>query len=110
MHTISKIGMLAWTVICFVGSCSGMMRVADRTGGNMSNAEALGTGLGMFVWLMIWFFPIVGMGIIALVTKPREKSPQFPLPDSTLCSTCGKYYTGAAHFCPHCGGAQKQMA
>jgi len=71
MNKVAKIGMAVWTILCFLGACSGMMNVADKTGGHMSDAEAAGAGIGLFVWLMIWFYPTVGMGFIALVTRPN---------------------------------------
>lgn len=111
MHKTAKIGMLVWTILCFLGACSGMMNVADKTGGHMSDAEAAGAGIGLFVWILIWFFPMAGMGIVALVTRPKEvvsSGPEVVAPPSaSLCPHCGKYFAGQASFCPHCGNSQQ---
>jgi hypothetical protein len=45
MHKAAKIGMLVWTLLCFLGSCSGMISVANKSGGQMSDAEAVGVGI-----------------------------------------------------------------
>ena len=102
MHTASKWAMILWSVFCLYGACSGIANVAEK--GKMSDAEALGAGIGMFVWIIIWFFPTVGLGIIALVTRPKLKASS---PESeVLCSDCGKYHAGKTKFCPHCGKEQ----
>lgn len=109
MNKVAKIGMAGWTILCFMGSCAGMMNIAHQTQGReLGGAESLGVGIGMFMWLIIWAVPMVVMGIIALVTKPKAPSivvaPQAgPV---TLCSHCGKYYAGTARFCPLCGNSQ----
>jgi hypothetical protein len=72
MHKAARIGMVLWSIFCFFGACSGMVNVANKTGGQMSGAEAVGTGIGLFFWMLIWFFPVVGMGIVALVTRPKH--------------------------------------
>jgi hypothetical protein len=119
MHKASKIGILAWTIFCFIGACSGMMNVASHSSGGMSDAEAAGVGLGMFFWILIWFFPTVGLGVIALITKPKSmQDTKVPLPifsqppssgTASLCVDCGKYYSGTAKFCPYCGKPQQLL-
>jgi len=108
MNKLAKIGIAVWTILCFLGACSGMISVADKTNGHMSDAEAAGAGIGLFVWLLIWFFPTAGLGIIALATRPKSQavalSPKSEV--TTLCSDCGKYFAGTARFCPLCGKAQ----
>ena len=110
MHRAAKVGMLLWSIICFWGACSGMMNVANQTrGAAMGNAEALGAGIGLFFWALIWFIPFVGMGIIALVTRPKTVSVsalQSTTPVTILCAHCGKYFAGRAKFCPLCGKPQ----
>lgn len=108
MHKAAKLGMMGWSILCFLGACSGMMNVASKMHGQMSDAEAFGAGLGLFFWLLIWFFPTAGMGIVALVTRPK------PYPLSTaglfsrayLCPYCGKYQPEKENFCRYCGKAQ----
>ena len=70
VNKIAKIGMLVWTILCFMGSCAGMMKVAQQTQGReLGGAESFGVGIGMFMWLLIWAVPMVVMGIVALVTR-----------------------------------------
>jgi len=112
MHKISKIGMLGWTVLCFLGSCSGMFRVAQQTDGrDLNGAEAVGVGIGLFMWLIIWAVPMVVLGIVALVTRPRatmlRTAPEDLTTKPILCQHCGKYYAGSARFCPNCGKPQE---
>jgi hypothetical protein len=101
--------MVIWSILCFLGACGGMMRVANSNpGGNMNGAEAVGASIGLFFWLLIWFFPVAGMGIIALVTRPKPDSniSGNNVPTS-LCPHCGKYFAGKADFCPYCGESQR---
>jgi hypothetical protein len=110
MNKLAKIGMAGWTIFCFVGSCAGLMNVAQQThGGQLNGPESLGAGIGIFLWLIIWAVPMVVLGIIALVTRPRVQAVSPALAQSanpTLCKHCGKYYAGAARFCPLCGQVQ----
>jgi hypothetical protein len=109
MNKAAKVGMLIWTILCFLGACSGMMNVANKSGGTISDAEAAGVGIGLFIWILLWFFPMVGMGIIALVTRPKTAmNVQVPaaLPNASLCPHCGKYFAGQSSFCPYCGKPQ----
>lgn len=112
MYKVSKIGMLIWTAFCFLGSCSGMFKVAQQTGGrDLNGAEAAGVGIGLFLWLIIWAVPMVVLGIVAVVTRPRTDVPgtasEHPTVAPTLCQHCGKYYAGSARFCPICGKPQE---
>jgi hypothetical protein len=97
--------MLLWTIACFFGACSGMMNVAKSTNGEVNNAEAAGVGIGLFFWILIWFFPVAGMGIIALVSRPKPPmlTSAMSLPTTILCQHCGRYFVGQAAFCPLCG-------
>lgn len=110
MYRAAKIGMLIWTILCFLGACSGMMNVANKSGGHMSDAEAAGAGIGLFIWVLIWFFPMAGMGIVALVTRPKQtaetSAASIGVPTPSLCAHCGKYFAGQATFCPNCGKPQ----
>ena len=113
VNKIAKIGMLVWTILCFMGSCAGMMKVAQQTEGReLGGAESFRVGIGMFMWLLIWGVPMVVMGIVALVTRPNTPSvtaaaqPRFQMNDGALCPHCGKYYAGTARFCPLCGMSQ----
>ena len=76
----------------------------------MGNAEALGAGIGLFFWALIWFIPFVGIGIIALVTRPKNcisvGTPIDNTSNGILCAHCGKYFAGRAKFCPLCGKPQ----
>ena len=61
---------LLWTLFCVFGFFSGMSNVAHSTSsldGTMSNAAAVGAGCGMFIWILLWFFPVVGLEVIAIV-------------------------------------------
>ncbi|TEB11579.1 hypothetical protein Pmgp_01597 [Pelotomaculum propionicicum] len=60
----------------------------------------MGTALGLTFWGILWFFPTAGLGILALVTRPKEK---VALPETKLCGHCGKYFTGNPAYCPNCG-------
>ena len=106
MNKLAKICMAGWTIFCFVGACNGIMNVSNSTQGHeLGGAEALGTGIGLFIWLIAWAVPMVVFGIIALVTKPAptnvpSMAPQAP---PRLCGECGKYYGADAFSCPFCG-------
>jgi hypothetical protein len=109
VNKIAKIGMLGWTILCFMGSCTGMVNIANQTQGReLGGAESVGVGIGLFMWLIIWAVPMVIMGIVALVTKPRTPPAVVAAQPGpvTLCSNCGKYFAGTARFCPLCGKSQ----
>lgn len=113
MNKLAKFGMIAWTIICFLGSCSGIMNVARTSQARqLGDAEALGVGVGLFFWLMLWFFPMVVLGIIALVTRPKL-APSVStnlVSGPSLCPHCGKYFEGTAQFCPLCGKSQNVVS
>jgi len=63
VNKVAKIGMAGWTILCFMGSCAGMMNIAHQTQGReLGGAESLGVGIGMFMWLIIWAVPHGGHG------------------------------------------------
>jgi ribosomal protein L37E len=95
--------MLLWSIACFLGACSGMMHVANSMNGQVSNPEAAGVGIGLFFWMLVWFFPTAGMGIIALVSRPKPSIGTSSTTIVTLCRQCGRYFAGQAAFCPLCG-------
>lgn len=75
MNAFAKICMVGWTILCFVGSCSGIVGLSHGGQGQILNgAEALGASIGLFMWLIIWAIPMVVLGIVALVTKPSAPS------------------------------------
>ncbi len=108
MHKAAKYGMVIWSILCFLGFCSGMINVASKTNGQLSDAEAIGAGIGMFFWMLIWFFPTAGMGIVALVTRPKTPSvnPVAAVPPQHLCPHCGNYQPTKETFCRDCGKPQ----
>jgi hypothetical protein len=109
MHKFAKLCMVGWTILCFMGTCSGIVNIArDSQGRELSGAESLGAGIGLFMWLIIWAVPMIVMGIIALITRPKTPPATAAVIGGpvTLCLHCGKYYAGTARFCPLCGGAQ----
>jgi hypothetical protein len=109
INKAAKIGMLVWTCFCFFGSCYGIMNVSQHTQGReLGGAEAAGVGIGMFMWMVLWAIPMVVMGIVALVSRPKPQvqiAAAASIPAS-LCQHCGKYYQGQATFCPLCGKTQ----
>jgi len=104
MHKAAKVLMLLWTIFCVIGVIVGLANVSSTPQGDQYQqaGAAIGTALGLGFWAMIWFFPTVGLGIIALVTRPKER-PVEVLEKPTLCPSCGKYYTGSPKHCPNCG-------
>jgi hypothetical protein len=106
MHKLAKLGMVLWTVLCVLGNCSVMVKMAGRPSGD-KDVDALAMGMGMGVWFFIWFFPMIVLGIIALVTRPQRAftpTPAMSAPEPpVLCRHCGKYFQGRANFCPQCG-------
>jgi hypothetical protein len=77
-----------------------MMNVANSAkGGRVGGAEAFGAGIGLFFWAMIWFIPFVGMGIIALITRPKTSARV----DTAFCGNCGANVGQQGRFCPSCG-------
>lgn len=104
MNKLSKVLMIFWTIFCGIGLISGLANVGDvKTTNEFEEAgAAIGTAIGMGFWLSLWFIPTAILGIIALITKPKDSHVQV-LEKPTLCSYCGKYYSGQPSFCPNCG-------
>jgi hypothetical protein len=105
INKLSKLAMLGWTILCFVGSCSGIMNVSQQTHGReLAGAEALGVGFGVFFWIILWAVPTVVLGVIALVTRPTttlvEAAPSF---DALRCPGCGRPSSIDGSFCAGCG-------
>ncbi len=96
--------MAVWTVICLLGLLSGLAAVSEIQPAN--EFEEAGAGIGMAIgigfWGMLWFFPAVVLGIIALVTKPKGEKIQL-FTQAVLCPHCGKYTSGSAKYCSNCG-------
>jgi len=104
MHKVCKVLIIIWTIFCGFGLILGLVSISSiQTADVFEEAGvAIGTGLGVGFWLALWFFPTVGLGIIGLLTKPKDRSIHI-LEKPTLCSDCGKYYTGSPMYCPNCG-------
>lgn len=102
-HKICKWGAIIWTVFCLIGVVVGMANVSGMTAANEYEqaGQAIGTALGLGFWGVLWFFPTAGLGILALVTRPKEKV--IAVAETKLCRHCGKYYAGNPTFCPNCG-------
>jgi membrane protease subunit (stomatin/prohibitin family) len=67
----------------------------------------LGIGLGLGVWIVLWF-AIAGPAIIVYFVlgkkQPSAPAAQFGrTATSRLCIEYGKYYDGEPKFCPNCG-------
>jgi hypothetical protein len=103
MHGCAKTVMVIWSIICGIGLFAGMANVSSISTSNEFEeaGAAIGTAMGLGFWVMLWFFPMVVLGIVALVTKPKENGQALDKPN--LCPHCGKYYTGSPAHCPNCG-------
>lgn len=74
--------------------------------------DAQKRGMSAFLWalgVLLFcpvFFPLylILRRPVLLVLPPGMPGPMGAGP--RLCATCGKYYEGAAQFCPHCGARQ----
>jgi hypothetical protein len=68
---------LLWTTFCFVGACYGMVNIAQMPRTTDVYAQAgrdIGTAIGMGMWAVIWVIPVVGLGIVGVLVKPRQAS------------------------------------
>lgn len=82
-----------------------MNLVQGRQDQVLTGPEALGAGIGLFMWLIIWAVPMVVLGIVALVSRPNAPPAPVPAPEvaAVLCPQCGKYRAFNVSFCPNCG-------
>ena len=105
MHKFCKISIAVWTAFCVLGLVVGLSSVGHiKTSNEFEQAgAAIGTAMGVGFWISLWFFPTVGLGIIALITCPKETVAVQVVQATTLCADCGKYYSGAPGYCPNCG-------
>ncbi len=109
MYRICKALMVTWTIICALGLLYSLGSIPEiETENEFEEAgAAIGTALGVGFWVALWFFPTVGMGVLALVTKPGPSNAPAASslrPSPKLCPDCGKYYVGTPTYCPNCGG------
>lgn len=102
MYKICKALIIIWTIFCALGLIIGLINVSNIQPTNEweEAGATIGTAFGVLFWLTLWFFPTVGLGIIALITKPKDIKI---VEKAKLCPNCGKYYNGNPSFCPNCG-------
>ena len=107
MFKLIKWLIYSWTAICLLGVIAGIISVSEAPvpSSDAENVGAtVGVALGLGFWALLWFIPTVGLGLIALIVRPRGSQLQPPVPETpTLCAECGKYFDGPQNFCPHCG-------
>jgi len=107
MYKVCKWLLIIWTAVCLVWLLAAMVSVSKSISPGASEAEKTGAGLGLFVAMgtvvVVWFFPAVGLGILALVGKRHSATKDEQQPK--LCRNCGKYYAGSPSYCPNCGHA-----
>jgi len=68
---ISRLIIVGWTIYCIWGLTTGASSL-DQTMIQTNNAYALGAGIGMMFWFVIWFIVVVPVALIALVFRPRH--------------------------------------
>lgn len=102
LYKLCKWGIVIWSIFCFIGVITGILSVSNTS--VSSDAEragaAIGTAIGLSFWAFLWFLPTVGLGVIALITRPSGNKEA---KSTKLCAKCGKYYSGSPKFCPNCG-------
>ena len=64
---LCKWGIALWTLFCGFGFIYGVVNVARTTTGQLSNAEALGVGIGLAFWAFLWFLPTAGAAVLYFV-------------------------------------------
>jgi hypothetical protein len=83
--------MLIWLIsgIASGESCSG------KTGDELTTCEAgqVGTGIGVFLIIVLWALGDVILGVLWLVTRPRRRD----------CPVCGNGVRRGVTQCPKCG-------
>ncbi|MEN2984184.1 MAG: hypothetical protein ABDH25_04070 [Dictyoglomaceae bacterium] len=104
MYKVCKVLIILWTVFCAFGLLYGLYNVSNIEPTNEWEETGITIGItfGILFWFLLWFFPIAGLGIIALLTKPKDKEIKV-VEKPKLCPHCGKYYTGNPYYCPFCG-------
>jgi hydrogenase-4 membrane subunit HyfE len=109
MRNVAKWVLILWSLFCLVGVFVGMANVGstiEKTSGEMERAGAgIGMGCAMAMWVGIWAAIALPALIIYLVAGKKEpiRVSIEPEKQSTLCTSCGKYYAGKSRFCPNCG-------
>lgn len=76
IYRILKLLLFLWTIFCGfggLGALYGLHMTSKLTESEISGAEAIGTIIGLKTWLIIWFLPTIGMGILVLFFKLTEK-------------------------------------
>lgn len=89
--------MLVWVVsgAATGESCSG------KTGDELSLCEAgqAGTGIGVFLVILLWALGDIILGVLWLITKPRRR----------MCPTCGNSVRKGVTQCSTCGFDFRQV-
>lgn len=75
MNKLMKAGMVAWSALCFIGgaivSVKILLRIPSQPSGHATNADTLELLMLWGICFLVWFFPTVAMGTIALVTRKK---------------------------------------
>jgi len=124
MRVAAKWFIIGWTLICLAGGSATcffpfVTAAHDQASGKVKSeaereAQAVAVGgcatCGIFGWFVIWVIGTVPGIVFYAIGKPTQKivAEDYgravpPIVPIVLCSTCGKYRSGDAAFCPHCG-------
>lgn len=85
MRTVCKVLIILWSIFCFVGLLTGLHNVAGLR--DKSPFAELGIAFGVMFWIILWFFPTVGLGVIGLLFRP-ESHKKSDKTTPRLCANC----------------------
>jgi hypothetical protein len=85
---------LAWVIAGASGASHNCSGLAGQDLSNCQAGTAIGTGLGVVIVIFLWALVDVILGVIWLVTRPRNRR---------LCPACGTEAKTGVTICKKCG-------
>lgn len=105
MRGFAKWTVIVWSAICLFGLVTGMAEVGEMLNEPMDEYEEAGAGIGigcgMFMWFIIW--AVIAVPALVIWSVSGKKENDKVQEKASLCSSCGKYFSGSPKFCPNCG-------
>jgi len=96
--------MIVWAIGGAFALLVGIFAIWDSLPGydNQDLVSVMTQEFNLGQWLMYWLIPVVVLGIMAMIAKPRGPRAQ-SLDEPDVCPSCGRGYAKGSRYCANCG-------